>query len=432
MSSDTILQIAGLVLLLALSAFFSSAETALTTVNQIRILNLAGNGDKRAKTALKVLNDRSKMLSCILIGNNLVNIFASSLVTTLTIRIAGSAMVGSMTGLLTLFILIFGEITPKNAATVSSERLTLRYARVIYCLMVLFTPLILLVNLLARAVMALLRIPKDGGDSTITEDEIRTMVNVSHEDGETTSGEKEMINNIYDFSDTCARDICVPRADMVSVSADDDYETVADVYRRKHFTRLPVYEKEIDHIVGILNIKDFCFVEDKEHFSPKELMHEPYYTFETKKIPDLMVEMRDHNSTVTIVLDEYGSAVGMITFEDMIEEVVGEIRDEYDEDEKDLIRRISDRQYLVEGSVKLDDLNDATNLDLHSDDYDSIGGYLIEQLGHLAVRGDRVTTPDSLILIADKVNRHRILKVRIILPENPQSSDHLRQPEEDS
>ena len=432
MSSDTILQIAGLVLLLALSAFFSSAETALTTVNQIRILNLAGNGDKRAKTALKVLNDRSKMLSCILIGNNLVNIFASSLVTTLTIRIAGSAMVGSMTGLLTLFILIFGEITPKNAATVSSERLTLRYARVIYCLMVLFTPLIFLVNLLARAVMTLLRIPKDGGDSTITEDEIRTMVNVSHEDGETTSGEKEMINNIYDFSDTCARDICVPRADMVSVSADDDYETVADVYRRKHFTRLPVYEKEIDHIVGILNIKDFCFVEDKEHFSPKELMHEPYYTFETKKIPDLMVEMRDHNSTVTIVLDEYGSAVGMITFEDMIEEVVGEIRDEYDEDEKDLIRRISDRQYLVEGSVKLDDLNDATNLDLHSDDYDSIGGYLIEQLGHLAVRGDRVTTPDSLILIADKVNRHRILKVRIILPENPQSSDHLRQPGEDS
>jgi CBS domain containing-hemolysin-like protein len=232
-----------------------------------------------------------------------------------------------------------------------------------------------------------------------------------------------MINNIYDFSDTCARDICVPRADMVSVSADDDYETVADVYRRKHFTRLPVYEKEIDHIVGILNIKDFCFVEDKKHFSPKELMHEPYYTFETKKVSELMVEMRDHSSTVTIVLDEYGSAVGMITFEDLIEEVVGEIRDEYDEDEKDLIRRVSDRQYLVAGSVKLDDLNDATNLDLHSDDYDSIGGYLIEQLGHLAARGDKVVTPDRLLMIADKVKGNRILKVRIVLPERSEKPE---------
>lgn len=417
MSSDTVMQIIGLVVLLALSAFFSSAETALTTVNRIRIMNLAESGDSRAKTAMKVLNSQSKMLSCILIGNNLVNISATSLATTLTIRLLGSHLVGIMTGLLTLFILIFGEITPKNAANVSSEKLTLRYARIILLLMFLFTPLIWLVNLLANGVMTLLGISKEGGDNTVTEDEIRTLVDVSHEDGETTRQEREMINNVYDFGDQCARDICVPRADIVSVSVDDDYDTVAAVYRREHFTRLPVYEKERDHIVGILNIKDFCFVEEKGHFTPKDLMYEPYYTFETKKVSELMVEMRDHSQPVTIVLDEYGSAVGMITFEDMIEEVVGEIRDEYDEDEKDLIRRISDRQYLVAGSVKLDDLNDATKLNLHSDDYDSIGGYLIEQLGHLAVRGDRVTTPDSLILIADKVNRNRILKVRIILPE---------------
>jgi CBS domain containing-hemolysin-like protein len=164
-------------------------------------------------------------------------------------------------------------------------------------------------------------------------------------------------------------------------------------------------------------------VEDREHFTPKDLMYEPYYTFETKKVSELMVEMRDHSSTVTIVLDEYGSAVGMITFEDLIEEVVGEIRDEYDEDEKDLIRRVSDRQYLVAGSVKLDDLNDATNLDLHSDDYDSIGGYLIEQLGHLAARGDKVVTPDRLLMIADKVKGNRILKVRIVLPERSEKPE---------
>lgn len=429
MSSGTLIKIAGLILLLLLSAFFSSAETALTTVNRIRILNLAQAGNVRAKTALKVLDSQSKMLSCILIGNNLVNISASSLTTTLTIELFGSRAIGYATGLLTLFVLIFGEITPKNAANVSSEKLTLRYARIIHVLMILFTPLIFLVNLLAGGVMTLLRVPKDGGDSAITEDEIRTMVNVSHEDGETTSEERKMINNVYDFGDQCAKDICVPRADIVSVSVEDDYDTVSAVYRSEHFTRLPVYEKERDHIVGILNIKDFCFVEDREHFTPKALMYEPYYTFETKKVSELMVEMRDHSSTVTIVLDEYGSAVGMITFEDLIEELVGEIRDEYDEDEKDLIRRVSSRQYLVAGSVKLDDLNDATQLNLRSDDYDSIGGYLIEQLGHLAVRGEKVITEDSLILIADKVKGNRILKVRIVLPEAKPSEEALAEPD---
>ena len=192
---------------------------------------------------------------------------------------------------------------------------------------------------------------------------------------------------------------------------------MAEIYRSEHFTRLPVYENERDHIVGILNIKDFCFVEDREHFSPRDLMYEPYYTFETKKISELMVEMRDHASTVTIVLDEYGSATGMITFEDLIEELVGEIRDEYDQDEKDLIRKLSDRQYLVAGSVKLDDLNDATGLELDSEDYDSIGGYLIEHLEHLAKKGERITDENGLILIADKVNQNRIEKVRIVLPE---------------
>ncbi len=417
MSTSTIIQLSALIILLFLSAFFSSAETALTTVNRIRILNLAYGGDKRAKTVLKILDSQEKMLSCILIGNNIVNISASSLATTISIELFGVHSVGIATGLLTLFVLIFGEISPKNAANVASEKLSLRYAGIIDFLMKVLTPVIFLVNHLAGAVMRLLHIPTHGGDSTITEDEIRTMVNESHKDGETTSEERKMINNVYDFGDQCARDICVPRADMVQVCIDDNYDTVAQIYRRLHFTRLPVYEKERDHIVGILNIKDFCFVEDRDHFTPKDLMYAPYYTFETKKVSELMVEMRDNSAALTIVLDEYGSAVGMITFEDMIEEVVGEIRDEYDAYEKDLIRRVSDRQYLVSGSVKLDDLNDATGLNLKSEDYDSIGGYLIEHLGHLAVRGDRITTNDSLVLIADKVNGNRILKVRILLPD---------------
>ena len=425
MSSGTVIQIICLAVLLVLSAFFSSAETALTTVNRIRIRSLADDGNKKARKVLTILDAQDKMLSCILIGNNIVNISASSLATTLAISLFGSKAVGYTTGLLTLVVLIFGEITPKNAANVNSEKLSLRYAGIIHILMVVMTPLIFLVNILADAFMKLLHIDKTGGDSTITEDEIRTMVDVSHEDGETSGVEREMINNVYDFGDQRAKDICVPRADIISISVDDSYETVAEIYRSEHFTRLPVYENERDHIVGILNIKDFCFVEDREHFSPRDLMYEPYYTFETKKISELMVEMRDHASTVTIVLDEYGSATGMITFEDLIEELVGEIRDEYDQDEKDLIRKLSDRQYLVAGSVKLDDLNDATGLELDSEDYDSIGGYLIEHLEHLAKKGERITDENGLIMIADKVNQNRIEKVRIVLPEK-------KDPENDS
>ena len=429
MDSGSVIQLVALIVLLLLSGIFSSAETALTTVNLNKLRTLVDEGGRKGRKAARVLKmreDSSRLLTTVLIGNNIVNISASSLATTLAIKLFGSKAVGYTTGLLTLFILIFGEITPKNAANVYSEKLSLRYARVIRVLMTVMTPLIFLVNVLANAVMMIFHIDKDGGDSTITEDEIRTMVDVSHEDGETSGAEREMINNVYDFGDQRAKDICVPRADIVSVSIDDTYEQVEEIYRSEHFTRLPVYENDRDHIVGILNIKDFFFVEDKEHFSLKDLMYPPYYTFETKKISELMVEMRDHASTVTIVLDEYGSVTGMITFEDLIEELVGEIRDEYDQDEKDLIRKLSQRQYLVAGSVKLDDLNDATGLELDSEDYDSIGGYLIEHLGHLAKKGERVTDENGLILIADKVHLNRILKVRILLPEkqkDPEQSE---------
>ena len=198
-SSGTVIQIICLAVLLVLSAFFSSAETALTTVNRIRIRSLADDGNKKARKVLTILEAQDKMLSCILIGNNIVNISASSLATTLAISLFGSKAVGYTTGLLTLVVLIFGEITPKNAANVNSEKLSLRYAGIIHILMVIMTPLIFLVNILADAFMKLLHIDKTGGDSTITEDEIRTMVDVSHEDGETSGVEREMIINVYDF-----------------------------------------------------------------------------------------------------------------------------------------------------------------------------------------------------------------------------------------
>ena len=417
MSSDIVFQIIVLILLVCLSAFFSSAETAFVTVNQIRIQTLAKAGNKRAKTVLNILKKQDKMLSCILIGNNIVNLSASSLATTLAIQLFGSRSVGYVTGALTLIILIFGEITPKNAATVSSEKLSLLYAPAIDALMTLLTPVSFIITHLAAGVMALLHIDRTGGDASITEDEIRTMVDVSHKEGETTGAERDMINNVYDFGDQTASDIMVPRADMVEVSCDDSYEEIERVFRTEHFTRLPVYEDDRDHIVGILNIKDFCFVEDPAQFKAKDLMYAPYFTYETKRLADLMVEMRENSSTLTIVLDEYGSAVGMLTFEDLIEELVGEIRDEYDSDEVNLIKKVSDRSYLIVGGMKLDDINDQIGTDLDSEEYDSIGGYVIEHLEHLPSVGEKVVTDSGLTIQVERMVRTRIAKVRLTLPK---------------
>lgn len=417
MASDDAIQICLLILLLLLSAFFSSAETSLTTVNKIRIKTLADEGNKRAQTLLKIIDQSGKMLSTILVGNNIVNISASSLATTLAIRFFGNNAVGIVTGVLTLLVLIFGEITPKTMATVHSEKIALAYSPVIWPMMRIMTPVIFVINQLSSLVLKLVRFDPSQADNTMTEQELRTLVDVGHEDGVIESEERQMIYNVFDFGDAQARDIMVPRVDMVSVSLEDSYENIRSVFRTEKFSRLPVYENDRDNIVGIINIKDFLFVENRENFQVSSIMYEPYFTYEYKKTSELMMEMREKSISLTIVLDEYGAAIGMITLEDLLEELVGEIRDEYDEDEKDLIQKLNDREYLIEGSMKLDDINNALNLSLESDDYDSIGGYIIEKLDHLPAPGETVTTETGITLKTEEMNKNRIDKVHLYLPE---------------
>lgn len=419
MASDDAIQLLILVILLLLSAFFSSAETSMTTVNKIRIKALADEGNKRAVTLLKIVDQTGKMLSAILIGNNIVNITASSLATTLAINLFGSQAVGIVTGVMTLLVLIFGEITPKTMASAHAEQIALAYSGIIWPMMNIMTPVIFIVNKLSSLVLRLLRVDPDTAAAPMTEQELRTLVDVSHEDGVIESEEKQMIYNVFDFGDSQAKDVMVPRADMVSVSLSDSYETISSVFRSEKFTRLPVYENDKDNIVGIINIKDFLFVDDREHFQASSIMYEPYFTYEYKKTSELMVEMREKSVSLTIVLDEYGAAVGMVTLEDLLEELVGEIRDEYDEDEKNLIRPLGHLEYLIEGSVKLDDINDALGLHLYSEDYDSIGGYIIGQLDHLPSPGETVHTEDGLTLKVERMSKNRIDKVHLYLPEEP-------------
>ena len=374
MDTDGVIQLFSLLILVFLSAFFSSAETALTTVNRVRLKALADEGNKHAQTALDILDKYGKMLSAILIGNNIVNLTASSLMTIVAMKIRLS--VGIATGILTVVILIFGEIVPKNMAMIYSEKLALFYAVLIAGLMKVMTPVIFVVDKLSGGIMKLLHIDTSK-KTAMTEVELRTYVEVSHEDGVIESEEREMIYNVFDFSDALAKDIMIPRIDMVTVSEDAGYEEVMALFKECMYTRIPVFREDKDNIIGMINIKDFILVEERELFSIRSIMRQAYYTYEFKKTADLLIEMREKRANVSFVLNEYGATVGMITLEDLLEEIVGEIRDEYDEDEEELIQKVEERTYLVEGSMKLSDINDELGTLLASEDYDSLGGLII-------------------------------------------------------
>lgn len=413
LSGDTVvIRLVLVVVCLVLSAFFSSSETALTTVNLIRIRNLADNGDKAAAWVLKARRDQSKMLGAILIGNNVVNLSASSMLTVLVTDVFGSQAVGAATGVLTLLVLLFGEITPKTIATLEAEKNALRFARVICLLMTILTPVIFVVNLLSGGVLRLLGVDPNKPTDSITEDELRTIVEVGHEKGVIESEEKEMINNVFDLGDSVARDIMVPRIDMSLVDVEASYEELMEIFRRDHYTRLPVYEDNTDNVIGIINMKDLILLEDRAAFSVRDYLRQPLFTFESKKLSELMIEMRKTSNNIVIVLDEYGATAGLITLEDILEEIVGDIRDEFDADEEDELKEISKGEYLADGSMNLDDINDRLGLELVSEDFDSLGGFMIDRLEHLPAEGEEVDT-EEVRLVVEKVNKNRIDKVHI-------------------
>lgn len=421
--SDTY-QIIILLVLLSLSAFFSSNETALMSVNRIRLRSLADEGNKRAAMALDILeNQTPKLLSAILIGNNIVNISASSLATTLAYSFGGY-MVSIVTLILTVLILIFGEITPKNYATINSEKLALRYIPFFKFLMTIMTPVIFIINLFSRGVMRLLRVDPDAATKAMTEEELRTIVDVSHEDGVIESDEKEMIYNVFDLGDATAKDIMVPRVHVTFANVESTYDELIDIFREDKFTRLPVYKDSQNNIVGIINMKDLLLYDKDTEFVIDNFLRKPHFTYERKSISDLLVEMKDSTFNIAIVLDEYGDMAGLITLEDILEEIVGEIHDEYDEKEDELVQKISDREYIIEGSMHLDDVNDHLHTELDSEDYDSLGGFIIEHLDRLPVAGDEVITEEGIRLIVEKLDKNRIEQVRVYLPEKtPETED---------
>ena len=380
-------QLIAIIILLCLSAFFSSSETALTTVNQIRMRTLADNGDKRAARVLHVTGNPGKMLSAILIGNNIVNLSASSISTSLAIHLFGNTGAGIATGILTFLILIFGEVTPKTMATIKADSMSLTVAAPIGLLMKILTPVIFIINKLSLGLMFLLHVNIKDAQKKMTEEELRTIVDVSQENGVIEHEERDMIHNLFDFGDAEAKEIMVPRIDMTFVQADATYQEVLDIFRQDMFTRLPVYEDSTDNVIGIINMKDFLLQNDTPEFSVRNLLREPYFTYEHKNTADLFLEM------------------------------VGEIRDEYDADEEDDITRISDREFYVLGSANLNDVSEALSLHFTSDDYDTIGGYCLGLLDHLPEKNEIILTDNNILLRIDRMEKNRIERIYIRLPE---------------
>lgn len=421
MDTPGVIQLVSLIILIILSGFFSSAETALSTVNRVRMRTLEEEGNKRAVRVNRILENYSKMLSAILIGNNIVNLSASALATTLAMKI--NLAVGIATGILTIVVLLCGEIVPKTWAMTSSEKISLAYSGIIYCLMQLLTPVIFVVDKLSNGILRLMHIDPNSKMATMTEAELRTYVDVSHEDGVIENEEKEMIYNVFDFSDALAKDIMIPRINMVTVSVTDSYEKVLKIFRDSMYTRLPVYQDDKDNIIGIINIKDFILANDEAHFDVRNILRDAHYTYEFKKVADLLIEIREKTTNVIFVLNEYGATVGMITLEDLLEEIVGEIRDEYDADEEELIQKKDDRTWLVEGSMKLDDINDELGTDLESEDYDSISGIIIECLDRLPEDNEEVTLKNGIHLKVQGIDQNRIKKVLMTLPDEKTEED---------
>ena len=400
------------------------------SVNRMKMRSLSDTR-RAARRVLALLDNQPKLLSAILIGNNVVNLTASALTSVFVRGIGGNIPLSVATGVLTFLVIIFGEIIPKTIAAIYSDRIAMAYSAIIRAYTVFMTPFIFFVNVFSNGLLRMLGIdPRKR--QTITEDELLTVVEASHEDGVLENEEKEMITNVVDFGDSVAKDVMVPRIDVDFISTDMSYDDIVAAFRANNYSRLPVYETTQDNVIGILFLKDlFHYDGGREAFDVKTLMRKPFYTYEFKKTADLLAEMRKDSFTIAVVLDEYGATAGIITLEDLLEEIVGEIRDEYDADEQDPITKISDSEFLLDGTAKLDDVNDATGLSLESDDYDSIAGHLYSLLEHIPSQGEKATDENGVTYEVVEVDKNRIDRVRLILPDKSDQADIERSlPEE--
>ncbi|MBR4944826.1 MAG: HlyC/CorC family transporter [Peptococcaceae bacterium] len=428
MDTDSSMLITFLVVLLALSAIFSSAETAFLSTNKIRLRNLQEDGEKKATLVLDMLENQNSLISTLLVGNNIVNISASAMATKMATDLFGDAGVGIATGIVTLLVLVFGEVVPKSLAAAHAEGWAMFTAPFIKLVSVVLKPVVFLLTKLSDAVVRFSK-KNEEEDPTITEDEFKILVNVGQEEGVFDESETEMINSIMEFDETYVKAIMVPRIDIVAVDVDDTINEALRLIIDGGHSRIPAYEGSIDNIAGILYAKDIFehLNEDFNELKVKELIRDAYYIPETKKVSDLLNELRLKKVHMAIILDEYGGTNGLVTIEDLIEEIIGDIQDEYDVEE-DLIVMHSDNQLVADARAPIGDVEEAFDMELDEEileesEADTIGGLAFEHLGGIPEVNDEVTVGRFLIRIVN-VSGRRITKVEVtLLPPEEEEDD---------
>jgi len=366
---------------------------------------------KGANRVKELTDNPSSLLASILVGNNVVNIASSSLATVLAISLIGSRGVAISTIIMTIVVLIFGEITPKTLASQNSEQISLRVANPIFIISKMLKPVVIITTTISKFFIKLLGGKSDSNKPFITEDELKIMVDVSEEEGILKSEEKDMIHNVFQFGDLYAKDVMVQRVDIIALDIEESLDKIISVIKEEGFSRIPIYSNTIDNIVGILNVKDIIFMEDTKGFSLKNYMREITYTYEFRKVTELFKDMNKNRQHMVVVLDEYGGTVGIVTIEDLIEEIVGDISDEYDDEEPE-IYVVKEDEYIVEGSVRIEDINELIGTKIESDEFDSIGGFIIGVLGRFPNISEEIIYSNYRFIIED-IDRNRIKKIRI-------------------
>jgi len=405
-----------LVVLILFSAFFSAAETALTSLSRLKVSHLVERRVPGARMVKRLKDEPARMLSTILIGNNIVNITASVMATQIIYnyfaeRGGGSAglIIGAATGIMTFFILVFGEITPKTTAIRQAERFALLFAYPLYLISILLTPVAAILTWVSAPFVLLLggRIPEQG--PFITEEELKFIISAGEKEGVLEREEKEMISSIFEFGDTLVREVMTPRPDILAVEEGETLLAAVDLIRDSGHSRIPVFESNIDNIIGILYAKDLLAARDGKL---KDHMRSALFIPETKKVDELLHQMQANRTHLAIVVDEYGVTSGLVTMEDLIEEIVGEIHDEFERGEKS-IEKLDENTYLADGKLAVDEVNQAAGIDLPTDESDSLGGLIFGRLGKVPAVGDMVKF-DSGTVFVERLHRRRVTRLKIV------------------
>lgn len=406
MDSSSVSQIIALVLLVAMSSVFSSSETAITSVSKIKVRQLDQKDNKNAHLLKKLHDNMQTTISTILIGNNIVNIAASSIATILFTNIFHQNGALISTVVMTVFVLIFGEVLPKTIAQYKNKSVALKFSRFIYLLTIVFKPIVKVLNLLTRLIIKLF-VGEDEDSSILTEEELKTLVEVSEEEGVLKNQETEIMINALELKETLAVDIMTPRTSMASVDIEDAESDLKEIIKNITYSRIPVYEDSIDDIIGVLHIKELAhkIIEDDRDFKVRDILKPAFYAYEYIPVVDLFKQMRTKNISISIIIDEYGGTSGIVTMEDILEELVGEIDDEYDNEKE--VTKLSDNEYLVDPEMRIDEVNERFDLHIQSDKFDSIGGFVIELLDRMPKSKDEVEF-ENLKFVVVNVDKRKL------------------------